>query len=148
MTYATITDLIASLPRGEQELIELTDLAHSGAYDPVKVEFVMRTATTTIDAHIGTRYPLPLPLPLPQNTADLLRDIQCKLARAELYGDKMPEEIGTRRDNALKLLYRIARGEVSLQLPEPSQQAGLVVGGEILVSGPDRVFGRTNMRSW
>lgn len=141
MSYATLADLVAYLPRGEQELVQLTDLAGTGEIDQAKVQRVLDKGTTLIDSHVGVRYDLPLPTVPP-----LLVELNCDLSRYQLYGDIAPDEVATRNKIAMDMLLKIARGEASLNLPPPAQQPGLVVGGEILISGPGRLFSRSRMR--
>lgn len=107
--YATLNDLILALPRGEAELIELTDTVGSGSVDEDKINRKLADAGSTIDSYLRSRYPLPL-LAVPE----LLRNAACDLARYALYGDAAPKEVKDRHDAAISLLKDLAAGRATL----------------------------------
>lgn len=112
-SYATIEDLIAAIPRGEQELIELTDRTGSGEIDSVKVERALETATNLINTYVAKVATLPLSVVPPT-----LRDHCANIARYQLYGDAPHEEIRKRYEQAIAWLRDLVAGKADLGVPQ------------------------------
>ncbi len=127
--YATTADLILSLPRGEQELIELTDLTGSGAVDDSKIARALGDTASTIDTYLRKRYTLPL-----SEVPDVLRNAACDMARYSLYRDAAPKEVKDRYDSAMRLLNDLATGKAVLP-GAPGDAAQAPVPGRAVRSG-------------
>lgn len=112
MAYATIADLIAKIPRGEQELTELTDRIGAGVLDDARVNDALATAQSTADSYLAKVVTLPL-----SSVPELLQTHVCNLARYELYGDAPTDEVRRRRDDAISWLKDVVAGRAVLGLP-------------------------------
>lgn len=123
--YATLEDLIAAIPRGEQELIELTDRTASGEVDAARVDGALLTATSVADSYLGRVVTVPL-----TTVPALLNTHVCNIARYQLYGDQPTDEVRRRFDDAITWLKDVAAGRADLGLPPES--------GEQLVSRASR----------
>lgn len=115
MAYATLADLVAKIPRGEQELIELTDRDASGIVNAARVDDALATATSIADSYLAKVVAVPLSV-----VPELLQTHVCNLARYELYGDQPTDEVRRRRDDALAWLKDVAAGRADLGLPPES----------------------------
>lgn len=138
MTYATQADMLAHF--GEPELIQLTDRfdAPLGLVDPDVLGQALARADGEIDSYIATRHALPL-----ATVPARLVDVACDIARYHLYTAAAPELIAQRYHDAIAWLRLVARGEVSLGLPELSGAAGM---GLAEISTGARLFARGDRR--
>jgi phage gp36-like protein len=96
---------------GETELIQLTDRDGSaGAIVAAVLERAIGDAQAEIDAYLRTAgYVVPLD-PVPE----LVSRIAADLARYYLYDKQATDEVAKRYEHQVKLLQRIADGDVSL----------------------------------
>lgn len=138
MPYATVADMIDRF--GQQVLIQLTDFESLGVVDQDTLDAAIADSDSVIDGYVGQRYALPLP-----GTPALLTGISCDLAFYRLHRHGAPEEARRARDEALKLLERIASGDLLLEIAgvEPTS-----AGGSADFEGPDRVFSRDKMEGF
>jgi len=113
--YATIADLVAKIPRGEQELIELTDRTGSGDVESAKVQDALDTATSTADSYLAKVAVVPLTF-----VPELLQTHVCNIARYQLYGDAPTDEVRRRYDDAIAWLKDVVAGRADLGLPPES----------------------------
>ena len=138
MAYATQQDLIDEF--GEQQLIQLTDLADPPAetIDAAVLARAQARADGEIDAALAGRYSLPL-----ASVPTLLIGVACDVTRFYLYRDAMPEEVRKRYENATKMLREIAAGRLGLGLTP----AGLATAGgdTATMATSQRVFGREDL---
>lgn len=120
MTYATLADLVERF--GREEILQLTDRAVANQIDEDVVDRALADADAEIDAHLSARYVLPL-----VSTPPILGRIACDIARYRLWDDRASEEVRTRYADCVRTLEKLARGDVSLGLPEapPAQPAGV-----------------------
>lgn len=141
MPYSTQADLLNQL--SEQELVELTDDARTGAVDAAKVTAAIKTADATIDAYAGGRYSVPLAV------SDKVKALSVDLAIYEL--EKRRRRI--RPDSqaaynaAIAFLKDVASGKAVLD------QAGALQTSELDVKKPDReddprVFEDSELQNW
>ncbi len=123
---------------GEAELLQLTDRDGDGLEDLGVLDRAVTDGEAEIDAYVGARYKLPL-----ATAPELLKRIARDIVRYNLFDQRAPEEVRLRYTRAVKLLESIRTGETSLGLPPASTpDGGRVIGGEIQVSGPPRIFKR------
>jgi len=134
MPYATPTDLITRY--GSAELIQQTDLAHTGAYDAATVGRALDDASALIDGYLASRYTLPLGA-----VPALLVTLCCDLARYALYVDAAPDIVKARRDEAVALLGAIAAGRVRLSVGAQDAAASAPSGLAEVVQAGRKVFG-------
>lgn len=131
--YATQQDIVDRY--GEAELIVAADHDGDGEADPAVVEKGLADASEEIDTYLGGRYTLPLD-PAPPILKRLCVDMA-------LYHMSMPpavtDEKRKRYEDAVKLLIKISKGEVSLGAQDPVEAAGS--SGAFFQSKP-RLFGR------
>lgn len=126
----------------EAELVQMTDDVGSGMVDVGVVDEAILGAEAEIDGYVGGRYPLPLAAVPP-----LLTRLAKDLTVWNLYGRRKlaDESVGERYKAAVKLLERIASGQVKLPLPDAAAPAA-EVGGAVFVSGPERQFTRDRLQ--
>ncbi|WP_051361128.1 gp436 family protein [Desulfuromonas sp. TF] len=138
--YTTLAALLERIP--EEALIQLTDDGGLGTIDQDKVDAAIARAAQEIDAWCGARYQVPFD-PAPSIVPGLAAD----LAIYYLYGrtvDEIPESRKDAHKNAVRLLEKIALGQVSLGVdPAP---AATTSAGAAIVSGADRQFTRDKLR--
>ncbi|EGJ49045.1 gp436 family protein [Desulfocurvibacter africanus] len=133
MSYASQQDIVDR--HGEEELLLLADRDGDGVVDPDVILQAQADADAEIDAYLAARYQLPLPT-VPTVLKRLAVDILVyRLASDAGTGT---DERRLRYEDAVALLRRISKGEVSLGLTEAPTSTG---GGVHMTSGPRR-FGR------
>jgi len=118
MTYATQADLEDRF--GVDELTQLTDRVGAGVPDAAIVARALADADAEIDGYLASRYALPLATVPP-----MLARIACDIARYRLWEDRASEEVRLRYEDARRMLESIAKGMVSLGLPEASAAPAL-----------------------
>ena len=112
MSYATKQDFLDRYDAGL--LLLLTDRDASGQVDDAVLDRAIEDAMDEIDGYVGARYTLPLAEP-PSILKRLTVDVA--LYRLSSESDALTEERRTRYNDAVKLLVRISRGEVTLGEP-------------------------------
>ena len=131
---------------GEQQIIErygadtlllAADRDGDGEIDSEVVRRALEDASAEIDTYLAAKYDLPLPK-VPEVLARLSVDIA--LYRLSSTTAEGTDERRRRYEDAVKLLKRIASGEVSLGLSEPPPSAG-----GVKFSGRRRRFSRPSM---
>ena len=110
MPYATPDDMTTRY--SERELIELTVRDNTAAtVDLAVLDRALLDADAEIDARLQTRYTLPLP-----TVPRLLVNIACDIARYRLYDDRATDQVTRRYEDAVRLLDKIGKGDISLGL--------------------------------
>jgi len=118
--YCTLDDL--KLAIDEERLIELTDDDRQGTVDASRVDDAISAAQGEVDGYLQERYDVPLD-PVPALVKGACRDITVY----HLYSRKVeevPEVRQKRYDNAIKLLTKIAAGQISLGVATPPEESG------------------------
>jgi phage gp36-like protein len=128
VTYATQTDLVDRF--GSAEILQLTDRSGGNLIDTTVLGRALADADAEIDAYLAARYELPLAT-VPAIVVRLAADI----ARYRLWDDRASVEVRARYDDAVRVLARIADGDVSLGLPAASAPAPAT---GVAWSAPDR----------
>ncbi|MDO5614448.1 MAG: DUF1320 domain-containing protein [Paracoccus sp. (in: a-proteobacteria)] len=139
MTYANIDDLIDRA--GLQEMLDVADRDRDGVVDPTEVEAALIHADSIIDGYIMARYPTRFINPPP-----LLRTWATAIARYKLHRYDPPEYVETDYKDAIAALKDVARGLISLPLPD-----GAVApdpSGQHQSWSPDQVFTPQNLQGW
>lgn len=113
MPYASQQDLIDRF--GEDELIMAADRDRDGQIDTAVVDVALEDATAEIDSYLAQVYQLPLPV-----TPLLIKRLACDIAfhRLSPEADTATEYRRTRYDEAVSLLKKLAKREVTLGMPE------------------------------
>jgi phage gp36-like protein len=124
MSYAVVQDMIDRF--GEAELIQLTDRAvpPSGAYDAEVVDESLSDATAEINAYLAVRYALPL-----ATVPSTLKKLACDIARYNLFGSNLTDEVSLRYKNAISFLKDVARGTASLGIDQDTGTGPTSAGG-------------------
>jgi phage gp36-like protein len=136
MAYATVADLVARY--GEEEIKQRTDRLGAGAIDAAVAQQALDDAAAEIDSYLASRYTLPLP-----TAPAILSRLNCTIARYRLWEDLASDRVRQDYDDAMRFLTALARGTVSLGLPDtlpPQDKPGLSLSAA--QSGPAPVFGR------
>lgn len=109
MPYANSADIAGIY--GQDELDRAADRDGDGTADDAVVTQALENATSTINSHVGRRYPLPL-----LETPPLLRRLCVDIALYNLVleGGAWTEEHRYRYEDALKHLQRIGDGRATL----------------------------------
>ncbi|MGE0671966.1 MAG: gp436 family protein [Methylibium sp.] len=140
MSYAVKQDLIERFK--EAELAQLTDPENAATeIDDTTLDRALVDADAEIDGYLGGRYRLPL-----ATVPRLLTNIACDIARYRLYDDRATEQVTTRYKDAVRLLEKIQKGDVSLGL-DAAQQPTQTTGGPQF-DEPARVFSRERLADY
>lgn len=137
MPYATQQDIIDQY--GENELIIAADHDLDGEVDVDVVARALAGASEEIDAYLVGRYTLPLPTP-PAILKPLCVDIALYKVST---GTAVTDEKRRRYDDAVKLLSKIAKGELTFGLEKPPAGASGAV-----ITGPERLFTRDKLKGY
>jgi phage gp36-like protein len=142
MSYCTLDDIKNDI--SEAELIQLTDDEGTGTIDETKVADAIADADSEIDTYLRGRYDLPLD-PVPR----ILKKLSVGIALYYLFHRRQiqNEAIKERYDNAVRLLARIAKGEV--HLVEADGDAVAEEGGpQASKTEDDRVFSDDTLENY
>lgn len=140
--YCTLDDIRATVP--ENDLVQLTD----DATPPAEVNGVIADRAITdagelIDGYLRGRYPLPL-FPVP----GLINTLACDVAIYRLYSRRIrlavPEMVGERYKNGLKILEQLQAGKISLGAEGAGGGVTPAAGGPQFTA-PERVFTRDGL---
>lgn len=138
MIYATSDDMIARYPN--RDLVQLTNEDPTQTtVNTAPIDQAIEDASSEIDGYLESRFALPLTDP-----PAVLNRLTCDIAMYRLQSLRPLHDLADARrryDDALSLLLRVARGEVTLGLAadnlEPPQSPGSVVtavGGELSIN--------------
>ncbi|WP_178860820.1 gp436 family protein [Thiomicrorhabdus cannonii] len=116
MVYATQQDIENRY--GVDALLVIADRNEDQVVDAAVVAAALEDASAEIDSYVGAKYPLPLAT-APRVLSQLCADIAFYKLSAD--ADAATEERRKRYKDALDLLKRFSRGEVTLGLPQPPQ---------------------------
>lgn len=136
--YITLDDLKQAID--EDRLIELTDDDRQGAVDQSKIDAAINVAQGEVDGYLQERYSIPL-VPVPALVKGACRDITVY----HLYSRKTEEVPDTRQkryDNAIKLLTKIAAGQISLGITSPPAET---TTDSMKVSTQSAIFSKTEL---
>jgi phage gp36-like protein len=142
MSYCDIGDLKNDI--SEAELIQLTDDDDAGVVDETVVADAIADADSEIDAYLRARYDLPL-----DTAPRILKKLSVGITLYYLFHRRQiaNEVIKERYDNAVKLLDRIAKGQV--QLVEADGDAVTDEGGpQASKTEGDRIFSDDTMENF
>ncbi|PKL41763.1 MAG: DUF1320 domain-containing protein, partial [Candidatus Riflebacteria bacterium HGW-Riflebacteria-2] len=106
MSYAVVQDMVDRF--GAAELIQLTDRSEvpTGTYDSDLIEQALSDAEAEINAYLASRYALPL-----AEVPETLVRLTCNIARYQLYGSSLTEEVTKRYNDAIAFLKNVSRGD-------------------------------------
>jgi phage gp36-like protein len=109
MKYANVSDMIELY--GSEELQQLTDrgTANVALPDSSLIQNAIEDAEAEVDAYLVNRYALPLAV-IPDN----LKRLTCDIARYQLYGAALTEEVEKRYKSAITFLKNVASGIAAL----------------------------------
>jgi len=152
VSYATANDLIARYPNRDLVQISNEDPTQTTVNTTVLSQ-ALSDASAEIDGYIASRFALPLSDP-----PAVLSRLACDIAMYRLQSLRPLHDLTDARkryDDAIELLMRVARGEVTLGLAadniEAPQAAGAVVtqaGGDNSGVLPARVFDRGSLKGY
>ena len=141
--YCTLDDLKKALP--ETVLMRLTDDDSIGVIDEAKTSEALTSAVKEIDAYIGGR----VKLPISGTPPPILGKFNVDIAIYNLYTrvkEEIPQTRSDRYKNAVRLLEKISKGEISIGLQPPPDPPGEgEYDGAGLVSARDKIFDETTM---
>lgn len=144
MPYVIAADIIERY--GQEFYDALADPDMDGNPDVARTERAVEDASSLIDGYLGTRYELPLAV-VPQ----VVKRICIDIAAYHLCPDAsaMTDIIEKRYEAAIKICKDISAGRASLGEAEPKGGAldpGTIGQGDVLVSGPERIMSRENLK--
>lgn len=135
--YASVANMIERF--GETEIVELTDLEHTGQVDTAMAEQALTDATAEIDGYLAARYRLPV-----TDTPRLLSLLCTDIARYRLQRGVTTDQARQRYEDALAQLKAIARGEINLPLATPPPASA----EPQVVTGSGRTFNSDTLRGY
>jgi phage gp36-like protein len=121
MAYCSESDLKARF--GDQEIDDLLDRDNDSSADTNALSSAQADCDAQIDGYLAAKYSTPLS-PVP----DIIVGIACNVVRYILWGNKAPEEVRKRYEDARAQLRDIARGVITL--PSTSTQVETAGGIE------------------
>lgn len=137
--FATLADMQARFEA--RDLIQLTDEEGTGEIDAARVDAALTRADGIITGYVARRHKDVALLAGNQ----LLSDIACDLAFAELWRSDRPEHVKDRHKDAMKRLDDISTGKIVLdggqEVAEPRPDA-------IMFPGQPNTFGRDSLKSF
>ncbi|EPG7298512.1 TPA: gp436 family protein [Klebsiella pneumoniae] len=133
MSYATSEDLDARY--GADVISRISDKDNAGERQQDNIDSALSDADVLIDSHLDGRYTLPLTV-VPR----LLQIIAVKIARYNLEESCATERAENDYKDALKLLGKIASGELSIGLSRDDKRPDGGMVAEVESGG--RVWGR------
>ena len=139
MLYASQQEMVDRF--GEQELIELTDRANTGAIDAAVIGKVLLDANAEIDSYLQGNFSLPLVTVPPR-----LIEIAADLARYKLYGARTTDQVRNRYTDSIKYLQQLVLGNVSLGLDAAGEVVKIASVATVVSS--NKVFGRNGDRGF
>lgn len=134
MPYCTKQDLIDRF--GQDELVDLTDRDSTGMIDDTVLDQAISDASAEMDGYLASRYQLPL-----VNIPQTLKPLACNIARYKLYDEQASEQVTKRYDAAIKFLFSVSKGEISLGVDGSGSKATSTDLADIQSSGS--VFARS-----
>tara|TARA_R110000796_G_scaffold45616_13_gene110306 strand:- start:11116 stop:11547 length:432 start_codon:yes stop_codon:yes gene_type:complete len=143
VTYALITDLKATIPNRDLELLSDMDGA-VGTVDDARLEAALRDAAAEINGYIAKAVQLPL-----QSPPDMLRVVCRDLAVHRLYANvgRVTETQDKLRDSALAYLRMVRDGKTSIGDADGGAEIQ-TSDGSMTIEGPDRVMSRDSLRNF
>ena len=138
MAYATLQEIIDRY--GEDDLLMAADRDGDDEVDTAAVDRALADASAEIDTYLAARYNLPLP-----HTPAVLQRlcVDITLYRLAFNAVGNTEERRQRYDDAVALLVRISKGDVSLGVSTEATPPSK--GNGVVISGPGRRFSRDTM---
>jgi phage gp36-like protein len=136
--YASLSDLIDAY--GDRTVREWTDLDRAGSVDAGRAARALADASAEVDAYAQSRHVVPF-APPPPLIRKLTVDIAAwNLLRARGYDPQSADRsVFEAYTQAAKLLERLARGELTLGVPQPAKDFGAQL------SGAQQVFSRSSL---
>ena len=141
MPYATLKDITDRY--GETDLLVAADRDGDDRVDTPAVNRAVRDASAEIDTYLAARYTLPLATP-PSVLKRLCVDISLYRLAFNALGNT--EERRQRYQDAVALLLRISKGDVSLGVGKDKDAKAASKGKGAVIKGPVRRFSRTAMK--
>lgn len=150
MSYATSNDMIARYPNRDLVQLSNEDPAQT-TVNLAPIEQALDDASAEIDGYLESRFALPL-----NDPPAVLSRLACDIAMYRLQSLRPLHDVADARkryEDAVELLVRVARGEVTLGLAadnvEAAQAQGAVVtqaGGDQSGALPQRMFNRGSLK--
>jgi len=151
MSYASATDMITRYPN--RDLVQLTneDPAQT-TVNTLTLDQALTDASAEIDGYLQSRFTLPLTEP-----PAVLPRLACDIAMYRLQSLRPLHDVADARkryEDAVELLVRVARGEVTLGLaadnaaPAAAGSAVTQAGGDPSGALPARVFDRGSLKGY
>ena len=152
MVYATPNDMTARYPN--RDLVQLTNEDPTQTIvNTLALQQAVNDASAEIDGYLGSRFMLPLTDP-----PALLNRLTCDIAMYRLQSLRPLHDVADARkryEDAVELLVRVARGDVTLGLAldniePPTAQDALIIqaGGDSSGVLPQRVFDRGSLKGF
>ena len=152
MPYASPNDLIARYPNRDLVQLSNEDPAQT-VVNSATLQQSLSDASAEIDGYLESRFALPLSDP-----PAVLQRLTCDIAMYRLQSLRPLHDVADARkryEDAVELLVRVARGEVTLGLAAdnsaPAQASGSVMteaGGDAGGSLPQRIFDRGSLKGY
>ncbi|HAE40568.1 MAG TPA: DUF1320 domain-containing protein [Candidatus Riflebacteria bacterium] len=141
MSYAVVQDMVDRF--GAAELIQLTDRSEvpTGTYDSDLIEQALSDAEAEINAYLASRYALPL-----AEVPETLVRLTCNIARYQLYGSSLTEEVTKRYNDAIAFLKNVSRGDAVIGVGTTGTAPTVENAPEHF--GPDRVFSSDTLKDY
>ena len=140
--YTTLDDILKKIP--EATVVQLTDDEGAGSVNTGRVDEAIEGAASEVNGYCNSRYSVPFN-PVPEIIAKLTAD----LAIYNLYArvvETIPDTRKKQRDDAIRLLERIADGRIGLG--GPAADVPVTLQGKPEISSAGRLFNRNSLRDF
>lgn len=140
MAYCTLDDILKKIP--EATVIQLTDDEGVGSVNASRVEEAIEGADAEVDGYCASRYIVPF-----NPVQPVISKLSTDLAIYNLYArvvETIPDTRKKQRDDAIRLLERIADGRV--QLGSTGLEPPVTPQGKPSIVSSGRLFTRNSMR--
>ena len=140
MSYCTQEDLVDRF--GTARLVQLTDRTNKPAttINPTMVAKHITDASSMIDGYIGKRVQLPLAI-VPPMLTKVAVDLAWYYLLGDAAGEKDPATLAYR--DAIRWLQDVAKGLIVIG--DEGDGVAPAGGGEVKLSGPQRIFDRETL---
>jgi phage gp36-like protein len=141
MPYANKQDMIERF--GEAELIENSNKGQAAtSIKDSSLNLALSDADAEINAYLAVRYVLPL-----ANPPAILVNLACQIARYNLFGPAVTDEVRDRYRNAAAFLKNVSDGKATLG-PAADSTVPPASGDSPKFSKPDPVFTKNSLKDY
>lgn len=139
--YATVNDMEKLFGKDELTQLVPSEASEESDYSHELVQKALDNAEAEANAYLANRYALPL-RPIPS----IMLRLTCDIARYQLFGVSLTEEVEKRYKNAISFLKNVSNGTASIG--SDSEGNSLRESGSVSGFGCKRAFSAQSLRDY